>query len=418
MAHDVFISYSSRDKPPADAVCARLEADGIRCWVAPRDILPGSDWSEAIIDGIEGSRLMLLVFSSNSNGSQQVKREVERAVNKGLVVVPLRIEDVLPGRHLEYFLSTPHWLDAMTRPFEQHLGYVSETVRLILSRSGDEPAPLPPRGTPPHVSRTARRLSGSSAMLAGGALAVVGIGAALGLRGLSSGGDDSAKATTTSVPTAAVDKGLVGSWQLTMGPDSYGCVTIQDLTIDAKGNVKLAVTVDEPGQLDNTYADNPRLLPTSAESDQYAHSFDWPHGQAPPANIKSWLFMPPTASYIAIGFTFGSGVSDQTLNRVTLPKVSEKPVRWHADFVANGLNWTHDVTIDSSGKSLVRVSFSASGVLATSTGPNGSFTYTPSAGPIGKGDFRLLDDGSLLATSEKPTAFSGEFGNQRWKRAQ
>src|SRR5713101_8280389 len=48
MAHDVFISYSSKDKPVADAVCAGLEGRGIRCWAAPRDILPGSDWGAAI----------------------------------------------------------------------------------------------------------------------------------------------------------------------------------------------------------------------------------------------------------------------------------------------------------------------------------------------------------------------------------
>lgn len=41
--HDVFISYASSDKPVADAVCAALEQRGIRCWIAPRDILPGLD---------------------------------------------------------------------------------------------------------------------------------------------------------------------------------------------------------------------------------------------------------------------------------------------------------------------------------------------------------------------------------------
>jgi hypothetical protein len=46
MARDVFISYSSKDKPTADAVCATLEANGIRCWIAPRDVVPGSDWGE------------------------------------------------------------------------------------------------------------------------------------------------------------------------------------------------------------------------------------------------------------------------------------------------------------------------------------------------------------------------------------
>lgn len=46
MAHDVFVSYSNKDKPVADAVIAGLENKGIRCWVAPRDITPGSSWGQ------------------------------------------------------------------------------------------------------------------------------------------------------------------------------------------------------------------------------------------------------------------------------------------------------------------------------------------------------------------------------------
>jgi hypothetical protein len=56
MAHDVFISYSSRDKPTADAVCAALESHGIRCWIAPRDVLPGMEWGEAIVNAIHDSK--------------------------------------------------------------------------------------------------------------------------------------------------------------------------------------------------------------------------------------------------------------------------------------------------------------------------------------------------------------------------
>jgi tetratricopeptide (TPR) repeat protein len=137
MAHDVFISYSNKDKPTADAVCAALEANGIRCWIAPRDILPGSDWGEAIIDAIHACRAMLLIFSSNSNTSAQIKREVERSVNAGIPVVPFRIEDVMPSKTLEYFISTQHWLDALTPPMEQHLHYLVNTMRAILAQKPD-----------------------------------------------------------------------------------------------------------------------------------------------------------------------------------------------------------------------------------------------------------------------------------------
>ena len=134
MAHDVFVSYSSRDKPTADAVVARLEAARLRCWVAPRDILPGMEWGEGIIDGINRSRVMVLVFSSNANASPQIRREVERAVNKGLPIIPFRIEDILPSRSLEYFLSSPHWLDALTPPVEAHIQRLADAVTTLLSR--------------------------------------------------------------------------------------------------------------------------------------------------------------------------------------------------------------------------------------------------------------------------------------------
>ena len=150
MAHDVFISYSTKDKPIADAVCATLERRGIRCWIAPRDILPGMDWGEAIIDAIEQCRVMVLVFSRNANASSQIKREVERAVNKNVTVIPVRIEDVPMSKSLEYFVSTPHWLDALNPPLERHLVQLADTLRVLLDRMRAARPPEQP-GTPPRM---------------------------------------------------------------------------------------------------------------------------------------------------------------------------------------------------------------------------------------------------------------------------
>src|SRR5688572_7641625 len=97
MSHDVFITYSAEDKPYADAICNGLESNGIRCWVAPRDIVPGVEWPRAVMEAIRKSRVMLLVFSRHSNASRQVLREVERAVHGGLMVIPVRIENAEPS---------------------------------------------------------------------------------------------------------------------------------------------------------------------------------------------------------------------------------------------------------------------------------------------------------------------------------
>ncbi len=146
MAHDVFLSYSSKDKPVADATCAVLEGRGIRCWMAPRDITPGADWGESIIDAIQGARAMVLVFSKNANESVQIKREVERAVNRGMPVIPFRIENVMPVKSLEYFLSTPHWLDAFSPPMERHLNYLADVIQSLLD---GKPAPQPKKEEEP-----------------------------------------------------------------------------------------------------------------------------------------------------------------------------------------------------------------------------------------------------------------------------
>src|ERR1700688_1960144 len=113
MPHDVFISYATEDKRTADAVCAAIEARGFRCWMAPRDVIAGMPYGEAIMKAIQGCRAMVLVFSSHANTSPHIPKEVERAVSKGMMIVPFRIEDVAPAQSLDYFIGSVHWLDAV-----------------------------------------------------------------------------------------------------------------------------------------------------------------------------------------------------------------------------------------------------------------------------------------------------------------
>ena len=120
MAHDIFVSHSNKDKIAADAVVAHLERDGLRCWCAPRDILPGASWASSIVQGINSCKAMVVIFSANANQSDHIRREVERAVNHGIPIVPVRIEDVLPQGDLEYFLSSSHWMDAISAVSSPH----------------------------------------------------------------------------------------------------------------------------------------------------------------------------------------------------------------------------------------------------------------------------------------------------------
>ena len=135
MRREVFVSYSEADRACAFELVAAIEARGIHCWVAPRDITPASDWAAEIIDAIGAARVMVLVFSGHSNESPQVRREVERAVHKRVSVLPFRIEDVAPSKSLEYFLSTQHWLDAFPPPRDAHYARLCEHLAGLLAEA-------------------------------------------------------------------------------------------------------------------------------------------------------------------------------------------------------------------------------------------------------------------------------------------
>jgi hypothetical protein len=140
VARDVFISYSQPDQTCAFELVAKLEAEGINCWIAPRDIAPSADWAAEIMDAISSVRVMILVFSASSNLSPQVRREVERAVHKQLSVLPFRIENVAPSRSLEFFLSAQHWMDAFPPPRGPHYARLCNYLKTQLAAESARPA--------------------------------------------------------------------------------------------------------------------------------------------------------------------------------------------------------------------------------------------------------------------------------------
>ncbi len=138
MAHDVFISHSSKDKTFADAVCATLEGKNIRCWIAPRDVPPGTHYGAALDKAIEGSNIFILLISKRSNKSDQVIRELEIAADNGIPIIPIRIEEIEPTDAMRYYVKSLHWLDAMTPPLERHLEKITAAVQTFLSVANEQ----------------------------------------------------------------------------------------------------------------------------------------------------------------------------------------------------------------------------------------------------------------------------------------
>jgi TolB-like protein/Flp pilus assembly protein TadD len=147
---DVFVSYASQDAAIANALCAALEAAGIPCWIAPRDVRPGDFYADAIVQAITQCPAFVLILSQAAIDSPHVLREVERASSKRRVIVTFRIDTTLLTSGLEYFLSASQWLDASGGTADRQFQKLIEAVRNRHSTAQGTPSPV---GTPLQVRR-------------------------------------------------------------------------------------------------------------------------------------------------------------------------------------------------------------------------------------------------------------------------
>jgi formylglycine-generating enzyme required for sulfatase activity len=143
MAGEIFISYASRDAAAARSVCAGLEAKGLSCWMAPRNILPGEDFGAAIDSAIQSCRVMVLIFSSSANASKQMARELKLADDANKAVIPVRVEDVAATGSFRYILGAAQWMDALGGPSEEQLAQLDKTLRRHLKLPEEVPTAVP-----------------------------------------------------------------------------------------------------------------------------------------------------------------------------------------------------------------------------------------------------------------------------------
>ena len=144
---DVFVSYSSKNKNVADAIVADFEQHGIRCWYAPRDIMPGDSWVSAITEALQVVKVQVLIYTDESNTSRQVMNEVAVAFNAGKTIVPFRLTQTKMSNEFEYYLSCVHWLDALTESLSDNITQLRKYVEVILSGVNNVYA-TPPKQNP------------------------------------------------------------------------------------------------------------------------------------------------------------------------------------------------------------------------------------------------------------------------------
>jgi hypothetical protein len=144
MSASIFISFASQDHRVATTLCQALETRGFKCWISSRDIQPGENFQVAIVRAIRQAKIMLLVFTANSNNSEEMNKELALASQSKLIVVPLRIEDVTPNEAFAYEFATRQWID-----FFADWEYAIQQLSQRIENATHEELPEAPRAAPP-----------------------------------------------------------------------------------------------------------------------------------------------------------------------------------------------------------------------------------------------------------------------------
>ena len=129
--YDVFISYSSKNQKVVEAMCAYLEQHKVRCFVAYRDIPKGVVWAKAIVEALDESKMMVVVFSEEFNLSDQVDREIELASEDKKPILTFRISNTMFKGAKKYYLKNINWIDAFPNPENLFDSLLDNVAKLI-----------------------------------------------------------------------------------------------------------------------------------------------------------------------------------------------------------------------------------------------------------------------------------------------
>jgi TIR domain len=105
----IFISYVQEDGAVAYEIAAGLETQGYSSWYYERDCPAGADYFEETHKAISDCEAMVIVISPRSLPSDQITREIVRAVESSKATFPLLLEVT----HDDYAHRRPGWHQAM-----------------------------------------------------------------------------------------------------------------------------------------------------------------------------------------------------------------------------------------------------------------------------------------------------------------
>lgn len=130
MKHQIFISYSRKDKNVAESLCEILRENDIEYWIDKEGIYSSSNYKELIVDAIDISKAVIFISSVNSNSSINVIREIGYAVNMNKPILPLILDDTPYAKSIRLDISDIDQID-FKNPMESNKKLITSLMYVL-----------------------------------------------------------------------------------------------------------------------------------------------------------------------------------------------------------------------------------------------------------------------------------------------
>ena len=136
-----FISYSRKDKEFALKFARELKSAGYLVWLDQLDIPTGARWDDAVERALRECEIFLIILTTASISSENVKDEIGYAIDHGKRIVPVLLEECEIPLRLRRF----QYVDFREMKFGEGIRRAEQLLENFLS---DQPIPVPTKTLP------------------------------------------------------------------------------------------------------------------------------------------------------------------------------------------------------------------------------------------------------------------------------
>lgn len=136
--HRVFISYSSKNIDIANNIYNMLDSRNISCWMAPRYLITGEDYSSSIEKAITSADIIIFIFSKHGLKSRWVKSELSIAFSEQKLIISFKIDNSVPEGIVRMILTKSQWIDALNESNEHYRNLLERVTEALECNTKNE----------------------------------------------------------------------------------------------------------------------------------------------------------------------------------------------------------------------------------------------------------------------------------------